>query len=235
MPVLSPSPWESQLKWVQGFDELISIPFKGKLNAVGWQRSLDGDFGNIVQHLPPIKHKLQLDRQLLEGLQLSPQGRIAANIMLEDFETLAECGLDPSLEAIVEYPKDPNANFPTDVYSFHIDSATVETDTYLCTYHGSPSEILAHHEAQLKIQIPEIRAQLFEQFGSQDSAKFNEFLVKKCYNLHYQPLPDAQPLSLGQGNLWRLAVQHPHSQVPACIHRAPEVGSQQPTRLLLIC
>jgi hypothetical protein len=47
-------------------------------------------------------------------------------------------------------------------------------------------------------------------------------------------MPDAKPLRLGLGQLWRLAVDHPGSLVLPCIHRAPE---EQPgeKRLLLIC
>jgi hypothetical protein len=37
---------------------------------------------------------------------------------------------------------------PTDVYSFHADSATVETDTYLCSYTEAASEGLRNEEAQ---------------------------------------------------------------------------------------
>jgi hypothetical protein len=39
---------------------------------------------------------------------------------------------------------------------------------------------------------------------------------------------------MGIGHLWRIAVQHPGSPVPACIHRAPPPRPGDARRLLLI-
>lgn len=54
------------------------------------------------------------------------------------------------------------------------------------------------------------------------------------FDLHYQPKPDAQPVNLGTGHIWRLAVDHPTQKVLPCVHRAP-VEKDGEYRLLLIC
>ena len=44
----------------------------------------------------------------------------------------------------------------------------------------------------------------------------------------------ALPINLGQGHIWKLAIDHPESKVQPCLHRAPkEIDGQN--RLLLIC
>jgi hypothetical protein len=42
------------------------------------------------------------------------------------------------------------------------------------------------------------------------------------------------PISLGLSNLWKLAVDHPESEVLPCLHRAPKEKPNQ-KRLMLIC
>ena len=63
---------------------------------------------------------------------------------------------------------------------------------------------------------------------------FELFLSKHFFDLHYQAKLGASPISLGPGNLWRLAVDHPESRVPPCVHRAPKEKNGQ-NRLLMIC
>ena len=123
---------------------------------------------------------------------------------------------------------------PTDVFSFHADSATVEADTYLCTYHGSPSEGLRNDEAQRRVDIPATRAELLKRFGGNDDDAFREYLKENCYDLHYAPIPSARPFSFGLGNLWRIATDYPGCPVPPCIHRAPATLPGESPRLLLI-
>ena len=75
------------------------------------------------------------------ALPLSAAGRAASNIPLEDQRLLRDHGLDPALNCLNGYPRDMQPGFvSTDVFSFHADSATVETDTWLRTYHGPPTE-----------------------------------------------------------------------------------------------
>jgi len=235
MPAFTPPPDYTRIKVVKSFHELVSTPFQGGCNALCWERTLAGDFSEIVSHLPVSEGILTLDDSRLAALPVSSAGRTAIEALLEDRRLLHALDLSPVLDCIHAYPRDeaPGA-VPTDVYSFHADSATVETDTYLCTYHGAASEGLRNDEAQRRVDIPEIRAALLKSFGGEDGADFREYLTENCYDLHYAPVAGAQPFSFGVGNLWRLAVDYPRSPVPPCIHRAPETRPGQPPRLLLI-
>ena len=67
--------------------------------------------------------------------------------------------------------------FPTDVYSFHVDSSPVPTNTFLCTYHGEPSDILPNSQAIQKILIPEIRNKLKKLYDGTDDG-FEAFLTE---------------------------------------------------------
>jgi hypothetical protein len=228
-----------RIKAVTSFHELITTPFGNGINALCWQRTLPGDFTEIARHLPPMyegcEGTIPLDESWLASLPVSPAGRTAIDILLEDQRQLRAHGLSPILDCIHGYPRDDDAGpVPTDVYSFHVDSATTETDTWLCTYFGAPSEGLPNEQAVRRIGIPATRAELLKAYGGEDDADFLEYLQENCYDLHYAPASNAQPYSFGIGNLWRIAVQHPGSPVPACIHRAPETAAGQPPRLLLI-
>ena len=64
--------------------------------------------------------------------------------------------------------------------------------------------------------------------------EFESLLSENFFDLHYQAKLNAHPISLGLGHLWRLAVDHPESKVPPCLHRAPKEISGQ-IRLLMIC
>jgi len=90
----------------------------------------------------------------------------------------------------------------------------------LCTYHGAASDILPNGQAEQKILIPEIREKLAALHNG-PLEEFEDFLKENYFDLHYQAQPDAVPLNLGLGHLWRLAVDHPQQQVLPCIHRAP--------------
>ena len=81
--------------------------------------------------------------------------------------------------------------------------------------------------------VPEIRDELKKLYGGPDEG-FEAFLTEHFFDLHYRAKPDARPVSLGLGNLWRLAVEHPESKVLPCVHRAPMEKSGE-TRLLMIC
>ena len=59
-------------------------------------------------------------------------------------------------------------------YSFHADSATVETDTYLCTYFGPSSEVVLNEEVRRRVDVPETRAELLQLYGGLDDADFVE-------------------------------------------------------------
>ncbi|HNP97822.1 MAG TPA: DUF1826 domain-containing protein, partial [Bacteroidia bacterium] len=175
-----------------------------------------------------------LSEEDLLQLQLSDQGQLAREILIQDFNLLKSHGASPTLNLIRYYERDHSYPFfPTDVYSYHVDRSPIPTDTFLCTYHGEPSEILANSAADQKILIPEIRNELRKMFAGPEE-EFESFLREHFFDLHYRAKTDSQPLSLGKGNLWRLAVDHPESNVLPCVHRAPEEKPGE-SRLLLIC
>ena len=235
MTLFTPPPGYARIKVVNSFPELVTTPFGDGINALCWQRALSGDFHEVVKQLGLTEKITTLDAARLRALPLSAAGRAAVDILLEDQRRLLDHGLAPILDCIPAYPRDEDPGpVPIDVYSFHADRATVETDTYLCCYHGPASEGLRNDQAQRRVDIPETRAQLLELFGGDDNAGFREYLTENCYDLHYAPIAHAQPYSFGVGNLWRIAVEYPGSPVPPCIHRAPETRPAQPPRLLLI-
>ena len=233
-PFVPPSGYP-RVKLVGSFEELVETPFGGGVNALCWPRDLCGDFEEVVKHLSIDEDIGSLDEKTLRSLPLSAAGRAAVDILLEDVERLRTRGLEPVLDCIHRYPRDEDGDIvPTDVYSFHADSATVPTDTFLCSYTESASEGLRNDEAQRRVDVPEVRAALLKQFGGQDNDEFLQYLREACYDLHYLALPGARPFGFGLGNLWRIAVEYPGSPVPPCVHRAPETIPGRPPRLLLI-
>ena len=219
---------------VTNFQDLISTPFHGAMNAVCWTRKLTGDFFEIVNKVALNENIAVLDEEELRQLQLSEQGQLAREIILNDLKLLKAHGASPVLNVIRCYERDDACPFfPTDVYSFHVDRSAVPTDTFLCTYYGEPSEILPNAQAQQKVLVPEIRDELKKLYGGAEEG-FESFLSEHFFDLHYQAKPKARPVSLGVGNLWRLAVDHPASAVPPCVHRAPAEKAGQ-NRLLMIC
>ncbi|HEY4109559.1 hypothetical protein [Puia sp.] len=225
---------EHQIHYVTNFQDLISTPFRGVINAICWTRELIGDFSEIVKKVELNGNMAVIEQEELCELQLSEQGQLARKILLNDMRALKAHGASPILNVINRYDQDDTYPFfPTDVYSFHVDRSPIPTDTFLCTYYGEPSEILPNSQGKKKVLIPEIRDQLKKLYhGTEDG--FESFLSEHFFDLHYQAEPAARLISLGLGHLWRLAVDHPESQVPPCLHRAPKERSGQ-KRLLLIC
>jgi hypothetical protein len=227
-----PSPAARHIHEVTHFEELVSTPFQGSMNAICWTRQLAGDFSEIVEKVASEENITVIEPTALLELQLSTQGQLARDILLNDLKLLQAHGASPTLNVIQYYDRD-DSFFPTDVYSFHVDRSPVPTDTFLCTYFGAPSDILPNAQARQKVLIPELRAELQQIYGGPD-AGFESFLSDYFFDLHYEAAPEASPVSLGVGNLWRLAVDHPGSPVPPCVHRAPQENPGQ-KRLLLIC
>jgi len=224
----------TNFKIVSNFDELLRIPYHDNINALCWKRELQGNFEEIVNKLVKKGNITEILTKDLEALELSENGQMARQIILNDLDVLQSHGALPSLNLIEHYERDEiNKVLPTDVYSFHVDSAPVPSSTFLCTYFGAPSEILPQAHAIKKVQIPSIRDALRLEFKGKEDA-FELFLSENFYDLHYEALPNACPTSLGIGNLWRLAIQHPESEVLPCIHRAPKEKEAE-LRLMLIC
>ena len=223
---------ENQIHYVTNFEELFSRAFFGDVNAICWRRKLVGDFSEIIKKVKLNSNLVELNEEQLLKLELSEQGQLARELILNDFELLKTHGASPTLNVIKCYEKDESF-FPTDVYSFHVDRSPVPTDTFLCTYFGEASEILPNAQAQQKVLVPEIREELNKLYDGKDE-DFESFLTEHFFDLHYQPKPTAQIINLGIGHLWRLAVDHPQSKVLPCVHRAPNEKAGE-NRLLMIC
>ena len=235
MASLDLPPDYARIKRVNSFHELVSTPFADGINALCWERTLSGDFGEVVALLGTGEGIVTLDEARLLALPVSDAGRAAVDQLLADLRLLRDRNLDPVLNCIHGYPRDEQPGpVPTDVFSFHADSAPVAADTWLCTYYGPASEGLRNEEALRRVDVPETRAELLKLFGGEDNDEFRDYLNENCYDLHYSPTPPAQPFSFGLGNLWRIAVDYPDSPVPPCVHRAPATLPGQPPRLLLI-
>jgi hypothetical protein len=224
----------SQIGIVTTFLELVGTEFKGEQNALCWHRNLDGDFAEIVDTLQIKENITEIFSEDLLALQLSEKGNRARQIILNDMQLLADFGASPSLNLLKCYERDDEFDFiSTDVYSYHVDRSPIPTDTFLCTYHGAASDIIPNEQVVQKILIPEIRKKLAA-LHTGPSEEFDHFLKENYFDLHYQAQPQAMPINLGLGHLWRLAVDHPKQKVLPCVHRAPK-EKQGEYRLLLIC
>lgn len=225
---------ENQIQYVTNFQDLISTSFQGEVNAICYRRKLIGDFSEIVEKIELDGNIAELHTEELFELQLSEQGQLARQILLNDLKILKDHGASPTLNLIKYYERDDAYPFfPTDVYSFHVDRSPIPTDTFLCTYHGEPSDIVPNSQAIQKVLIPEIRAELKKLYNGADEG-FESFLSEYFFDLHYQPKPNANLISLGIGNLWKLAIDHPESKVLPCLHRAP-IEKNGENRLMIIC
>ena len=224
----------NQVRVVTTFSELVNTTFQGEINAICWNRDLLGDFKEIVSKLELKENITEVSTEDLLALQLSEKGILARDIILNDIQLLTDFGASPSLNLLKNYERDQDLDFiSTDVYSYHVDRSPIETDTFLCTYHGAASDIISNDQVEQKILIPEIREQL-KALHDGPETEFETFLQEYFFDLHYQPKPNSEPVNLGSGHLWRLAVDHPTQQVLPCVHRAP-VEKDGEYRLLLIC
>lgn len=223
-----------RIRQVRSFEELWSTRFADGVNALCWERTLPGDYAEVIAKLGPGEGIVVLEDERIRSLELTPAGQLAAEAMLADQQLLRDHDLVPSLNCVYDCVCGFDAGtVPTDVTSFHVDSAPVEVDTWLCTYFGASSEGLRNEDALLKVEITEIREQLLKEYGGADDAGFAEFLHEHSYDSHYAPKPGATPYPFGTFALWRIATRWPDSPVPPCIHRAPENHPDSP-RLLLI-
>ena len=228
------SPTENQIVYVTNFQDLVSTPFQGDINAICWTRNLIGDFYEIVNKIELEGNIAELDEEELLELQLNKHSELAREILLNDLKLLQAHGAIPILNIIRYYDRDDSYPFfPTDVYSFHVDRSPIPSDTFLCTYYGESSDILPNSQAVQKVLIPEIRYELKKLYAGPEEG-FESFLAEHFFDLHYQEKANARPISLGIGHLWRLAIDHPQSQVLPCVHRAPKEKDGQ-NRLMMIC
>ncbi len=223
-----------QIKVVSSFSELVDSHFQEETNAICWHRNLLGDFKEIVEKLELKENITEVSIEDLAALHLSEQGNLAREIIIADMKSLTDFGASPCLNLLKNYERDDELDFiSTDVYSYHVDRSPIETDTFLCTYHGTASDILSNDQVEQKILIPEIREKL-KKLHDGPEAEFDTFLEEYFFDLHYQAKANAIPMNLGIGHIWRLAVDHPTQKVLPCVHRAP-LENEGEYRLLLIC
>lgn len=225
---------ENQIRYVTNFDDFVTAPMQLETNAICWTRKLEGDFAEIISMVELTENMVEVSQEELISFNLSEQGNLAREILLNDLSLMKAHGASPILNVIKCYERDDSFPlFPTDVYSFHVDRSPIPNDTFLCTYHGASSELLPNAKAIQKILLPELREELKKIYQGPE-AGFELFLKENFFDLHYQALPGAVPINVGLGNFWRLVNDYPGSQVLPCIHRAPMEESGQ-YRLLLIC
>ena len=124
------------------------------MNALCWRRELGGDFGEVVRLLGAGEGVVSLEETDLESLEVSPAGHAAVRVMLDDWRRLLALGAQPELNLIHCYQRDEGSGpVPTDVFSYHVDSATVAAETWLCTYHGRASQGLLNEEAVRRVDV----------------------------------------------------------------------------------
>lgn len=221
---------------VASFAELCQRPLADGTNALCWPRALAGDFGEVARAFAPARGVTVVSAEQLRDVALTAAGRLAADTILLDLDTLHALGWEPALNCIASYPRDERGlPMRTDVMSFHADRAPHEVDTWLCTYWGKSTEGLDNDDAHRRIDAPAVRAALLHVYGGDDDAGFAAFITDGSFDLHYDAIVGAVPFSLGVGHLWRLAVAWPGCPVPPCLHRAPTPADGDATRLLLIC
>ena len=186
---------QPRVRQVRSFEELRATRFADGVNALCWERTLTGDYAEVIAKLGPGEGIVPLDDERIRALELSSAGRLAAEAMLADQQLLRDHDLAPSLNCVYDCVRSLDAGtVPTDVTSFHVDSAPVEVDTWLCTYHGTCSEGLRNEDAQLKIDSPEIRTALLKEYGGADDASFAEFLHEHSYIICHKSLRISIPL-----------------------------------------
>src|SRR4051794_35330216 len=74
-----------RIKRVSSFQELITTRFANGINAFCWERTLSGDFREVVDQLGAVEGITTLDEALLLGLTVSEGGRLAIDQLLEDY------------------------------------------------------------------------------------------------------------------------------------------------------
>ena len=174
-----------QICVVDAFEALVGFHFEKGVNAVCWPRDLEGDFAEVVNRLDVPRGITHLTEELLHSLDLSPAGQKAVEVMLADMERLRERELLPTLDCVNGYTHEIESPVRTDVCSFHADSATVQADTWLCTYHGASSEGLRNDQVICRVDVPETREELRQWHAQEDDMPFEEWLEEHFYTLHY--------------------------------------------------
>lgn len=184
-----------QIRVVSSFSALVNSKFQGEMNALCWHRDLVGDFKEIVVKLELKENITEVSVEDLLALTLSEHGNFAREIILNDIQLLTDFGASPTLNLLKNYERDEELDFiSTDVYSFHIDRSPIETDTFLCTYHGAASDIVPNDQVEQKVLVPEIREKLKELHNGPE-AEFENFL-EEYFLIYIISLNPMQSLSI---------------------------------------
>lgn len=72
-----------QIQSVSNFQDLVTTPFQGAINALCWSRELKSDFTEII-----------------DQVELSDDGQLARELLLNDFKLLEDHGALPTLNII---------------------------------------------------------------------------------------------------------------------------------------
>ena len=91
---------ENPVQYVTNFQDLVSTPFNGKINAICWTRKLTGDFCEIDKKVTLSGNITEIEQEELCDLQLSKQGLLAREILLNDLKLLKAHGASPVLNVI---------------------------------------------------------------------------------------------------------------------------------------
>ena len=93
----------SQIGLVSTFSDLVNTDFVGERNALCWFRNLEGDFKEIADQLQLKENITEVSTEELLALQLSEKGNSAREIILKDWQLLADFGASPSLNLLKCY------------------------------------------------------------------------------------------------------------------------------------
>lgn len=91
---------------VTSFEAVIAIPFLDGVNAVCWQRSVQGDFDEVVRQLAISDDITSIDEARLMSLDVSKAGREALDLLLDDQRLLRAVSHEPSLDCVRRYQRD---------------------------------------------------------------------------------------------------------------------------------
>ena len=97
---------QMHLNCVTNFHDLVSTPFLAEVNAICWARTLNGDFSEIVESLKLNGNIKEIEEEELRELQLSDQGALAREFLLNDLKLLKDYGASPLLNLIKYYDTD---------------------------------------------------------------------------------------------------------------------------------
>jgi deoxyhypusine synthase len=78
----------NQIQLVATFKDLVDTSFGGNINALCWQRVLEGDFFEIIEKIKPRENITSIEPDELIALELSEQGNLDRQTILADWDLL---------------------------------------------------------------------------------------------------------------------------------------------------